>query len=175
MAGVEYHIPQADGEEDTHSAATIEQMDEEIEVDADVSMPQEIAQTPQRASLNEEHEEDVDIDGETSPPIHDKYWEAAHPNSLLTTPLTREAQSHARTEEIHTGSEESQPSLQYIPEEIPAATADETAQDDLIFVVINTTPPRTDSIPSADTNTVMLGKLQNLKMIQPALPGLSLM
>ena len=34
--GVEYQIPQADDEEDTHSAAIIEQMDEEVEVDADV-------------------------------------------------------------------------------------------------------------------------------------------
>jgi hypothetical protein len=39
--GVDYEIPQADedDEEDTHFTTIIEQMDEEIKVDADVSMP----------------------------------------------------------------------------------------------------------------------------------------
>ena len=45
--GVDYEIAQADEEEeDTHSADTIEQMDQEIEVDADVSVPQDTTQSP---------------------------------------------------------------------------------------------------------------------------------
>lgn len=36
--GVDYVIPPADEEEDTHSAATTEQVDEEIEVEADASL-----------------------------------------------------------------------------------------------------------------------------------------
>ena len=55
--------------------------------------------------MGEEHEEEVDIDAETTPPIHDEFWEAAHPNSPVTTPLTQEPLSPSRTEENHTGSE----------------------------------------------------------------------
>ena len=51
-------IPQTDEEEeDTHSAATTEKMDEEIEVDADVSMHHEIIQTPPQESMGEENGE----------------------------------------------------------------------------------------------------------------------
>ena len=104
---------------------------------------------------SEETEKDVDIDGATTPPIIDEFWEAYHPNSPLTTPLTQVPQSPAVTEEIHTGSEERQPSpLQSIPEEIPAAAADEIAHDEPMVEVVNTSPQRDDSIPSADTDTV---------------------
>ena len=117
-------------------------------------MPQDITQSPQWTPLIEENEEEVDIDGQTTPPIHDEYWEAAHPNSPLTTPLTTEPQLPHRTEEITTGSEEQQPLLQSIPEEVPAAAADEIAQDDPDVDVLNASPPCADSIPSADTDTV---------------------
>ena len=59
-----------------------------------------------------------------------------------------------QTEEILTGSEGRPTSLQYIPEEIPAATVDETAQQDLTVDVANTSPRHKVSVPSADTNTV---------------------
>ena len=84
--GVEYVIPRDnEDEEDTHSAATTEQMDEEIEVDADVSMPHETVQTPQLARLSEEMEEDVAIDGATTPVLHDEFWEAGH--QIYPSPL----------------------------------------------------------------------------------------
>jgi hypothetical protein len=57
---VDYEIPQADEDDgETHSAATTEQMDEEIEVDADVSMPQDTTQSCRRTTLSEENEEDA--------------------------------------------------------------------------------------------------------------------
>ena len=151
--GVDYQIPQAD--EDTHYAATTEQMDEEIEANTDVSAPQQTVQTPQRTPPIEQIEEEVDIDGEITPPLHDEYWEAAHPNSPLTTPLTTEPQSPQRTEEIPTGSEEQQPSHHIIPEEIPAAVADNIAHDDPDVDIINASPPHAYSIPSADTDTIL--------------------
>jgi hypothetical protein len=46
--GVEYVIPPADeDDEDTHSSATIEQMDEEIEIEADASLHQVSSRKPQ--------------------------------------------------------------------------------------------------------------------------------
>ena len=94
LYGVDYEIPQADeDDEDIHYAAITKRMDEEIEVDTDVSMLQATTQSPQRTLLIEENEEEVDIDSETTPPIHDEYWEVAHTNSPLTTPLTKEPQS----------------------------------------------------------------------------------
>lgn len=53
-----------------------------------------------------EEEDDVDIDGATTPLVHGKFWEAAHPNSPLTTPLTQMPRSPSQTEEVHGGSEE---------------------------------------------------------------------
>ena len=140
-------------------------MDDEIEVEEDASLHQVLSRKPSHAPLTKEHastssgsseatEEDVDIDSATLPIHHDEFWEAAHPNSPVTTPLTREPQSPARTKEIHTDSEERQPSLQSIPKEIPATTADETTQDDQMVYVINTSSQREESIPSADTDTV---------------------
>ena len=53
-------------------------------------MPKDATQSPQRTPLFEENEEEVDIDGEMTPPLHNEYWEAAHPNSPLTIPLMTE-------------------------------------------------------------------------------------
>jgi hypothetical protein len=81
---------------------------------------------------DEENEEDVDIDGSTMPLIHDDFWDIAHRNSPITTPLTQVPPSTAHTEEVHTGSEGHQTSLQTIIEEIPAAIAEEIKQPELI-------------------------------------------
>ena len=58
----------------------------------------------------EETDEDMDV-GSTTPVIHDDFWDATHPNSPLTTPLTQVPQSPAITEEIQTASESQQPLL----------------------------------------------------------------
>ena len=118
---MEYVVPPTDEhEEDTHSVATTEQMDEETEDEADASLHQASPRKPQHVPMtveivassgsSEATEEDVDIDGATKPVLHDEYWEEAYPNSPITTPLMKVPQSPARTEEIHTGSEERQPS-----------------------------------------------------------------
>ena len=53
--GVDYEIPPANEDEEyTHSAATTEQMDEEIEADTNVSAPQVTVSTPQGTPLTEE-------------------------------------------------------------------------------------------------------------------------
>ena len=96
----------------------------------------------------------MDIDGETTPPLHDEYWEETHANSPLTTPLTIEPQSPQCIEEIPTGSREQQPLLQSIPEEVPVVAADEISNDDPNVDVVNASPPRASSIPSADSGTV---------------------
>jgi hypothetical protein len=97
---VEYEIPHADEEGiETHSAATTELVDEEVEVEHDASLLQAMSRMPSPAPMTEEHatastgsgdetEEVVDIYGATTPPIIDDFWETHHPNSPLTTPLT---------------------------------------------------------------------------------------
>nr|XP_020174680.1 bromo and FHA domain-containing protein DDB_G0267958-like [Aegilops tauschii subsp. strangulata] len=164
--GVDYQIPWADeDDEENHSAATTEQVDEEIKVEEDSSLHQVSSRNPSQVPLTEEHDatssgsseatkEEVDIDGATMLVLHDEFWEAAHPSSPVTTPLTLEPQSPARTEEIHTGSEGKQPSQQSIPEEIPAVAANENALDEPMVDVISTSPSRVDSIPSVDTDIV---------------------
>ena len=117
---MDYVIPPKDEEENSHSAASTEQVDEEIEIEADASLHQ--VSSPPVHVTDEETDEDVDV-GSSTPVIDDDLWDVAHPNSPLTTPLTQVPQSPAITEEIQTGSEGHQPSLQTINEEIPAASA----------------------------------------------------
>ena len=127
--GEEYVIPSESDEEDP-SAATLEQIDEEIEVDNVTSTPLVSSPMPQftaeEAGVEEmdEEEEDVDI-GCTTPVLNDDYWESHHPNSPMFTPLQQIPQSPVQTEEIHTGSEGHQASLHSIPEEVPATSAEE--------------------------------------------------
>ena len=87
--GEEYVIPSGSDEEH-HSAASSEQVDEEIEVDAiplttvaSSPMPQF---TAEEAGVEEIEDEDVDI-GCTTPVMNDDFWESRHPNSPLFTPL----------------------------------------------------------------------------------------
>ena len=104
--GEEYVIPSESDEEDP-SAATLEQIDEEIEVDNVTStplvsspMPQFTAEEAGVEEIDEEYE-DVDI-GSTTPVLNDDYWERNHPNSPFTTPLHQIPQSPVQTKEIHT-------------------------------------------------------------------------
>jgi hypothetical protein len=124
--GKEYVIPD-DTDEENPSAASSEQLDEEIEVEDIISTPlvsSHVSQfTAEEASV-EEIDEDVDI-GSTTPVLNDDYWENLHPNSPIATPLRPIPLSPVPTEEILTGSEGHQTYLQSIPEEIPAATAEE--------------------------------------------------
>src|SRR3954471_24039586 len=87
--GEDYEIPNGSDEEN-HSAASSEQIDEEIEVDAIPSAPQVSSPMPQfddeEAGVEEIDEEDVDI-GSTTPVMNDDFWESQHPNSPLFTPL----------------------------------------------------------------------------------------
>jgi hypothetical protein len=96
----------------------------------------------------------VDIGSSTTPLIRDDFWDAAHPNLPITTPLTQMPQSPARTEEIHIGSEERQPTLQTIVEEISATSADEIVQPMLTYELASQSPQREESVPSADSDTV---------------------
>ena len=141
----------------THSAATTEQVDEEIEVESHTS-PHMVSSPPptvtEERAGDEVTEEDVDIDGSTTPVIHDEFWDAAHPNSPITTPLTQIPQSPAVTEEVHTGSDERQPTLQTIAEEIPAASAEEIEQPVLTVATSQQSPQQEDSVPSTGTDTV---------------------
>ena len=152
--GEDYIIPD---DSDTHSAATTEQMDDEIEAETNASPPMVSSPPPtvtdERAG-DEETEEDVDIDGSTTPVIHDEFWDAAHPNSPITTPLTQIPQSPAVTEEVHTGSEDRQPTLQTIAEEIPAASAKEIDQPELTIAAPQQSSQREGSVPSTGTDTV---------------------
>ena len=97
-----------------------EPLDEEIEVDAipsplQVSLP--LPQfTAEEACVEEVEADQGDVDiGSMTPVMNDDYWESHHPNSPLFTPLHQIPQSHAQTEEIHTGSKECQTSLLSIP------------------------------------------------------------
>ena len=72
------------------SAASSEQLDEEIEVDAIPSTPVVSSPMPQftveEVGVEEMGDEDVDI-GCTTPVMNDDFWESQHPNSPLFTPL----------------------------------------------------------------------------------------
>ena len=85
-----YVIPSGSDEEN-HSAAPSEQIDEEIEVDAIPSTPVASSPMPQfiaeEAGVEEIEDEDVDI-GCTTPVMNDDFWESQHPNSPLFTPNT---------------------------------------------------------------------------------------
>jgi hypothetical protein len=82
-------------------------VDEEIEVEVDASLHQVSLRKPQPIPMteetdasfrrSEESEEDVDIDGATTPVIHNEFWDAFHPNSPITTPLMQVPRSPART------------------------------------------------------------------------------
>lgn len=118
--GVDYVIPD-DTDEENLSAATSEQLDEEIEVDDIPSTPLVLSPMPQftaeEAGIEEIDEEDEDMDiGSTTPVLNDDYWERHRPNSPLTTPLHQIPQFLGQTKEIHAGSEERQTSLHSIPE-----------------------------------------------------------
>ena len=94
--GEHYEIPDESVEEDP-SAASIEQMDEEIEVDTITSTPQLSSPMPQftaeEAGVQEmEEDEDVDI-GSTILVMNDDFWDSQHPNSPLFTPLQQIPQS----------------------------------------------------------------------------------
>ena len=85
----EYVIPSGSDEE-TPSAASSEQIDEEIEVDAIPSTPVISSPMPQftaeEAGVKEMEDEDVDV-GCSTPIISDEFWESQHPNSPMFTPL----------------------------------------------------------------------------------------
>ena len=81
--GEEYEIPNESDEEDP-SAASTEQLDEEIEVDNIPSTPLVSSPMPQftteEADVEEIDEEDEDVDiGCTTPILNDDYWESHHP------------------------------------------------------------------------------------------------
>src|SRR3954471_22860646 len=102
----EYVIPSGSNEE-TQSAASSEQIDEEIEVDAIPSTPVASSPMPQftaeEAGVEEIDDEDVDI-GSTTLVMNDNFWESQHPNSPLFTPLQQIPQSSAPI--VQMGSEE---------------------------------------------------------------------
>ena len=87
--GEDYVIPN-ESDEETPSAASTEQLDEEIEVDEIPSTPVISSPMPQftaeEAGVKEIEYEDVDI-GCTTPVLNDDFWESQHPNSPLFTPL----------------------------------------------------------------------------------------
>src|SRR3954471_11651479 len=122
----EYVIPSGSDEE-TQSAASLEQIDEEIEADVIPSTPQASSPMPQldaeEAGVEEIDNEDVDI-GSTTPVMNDDFWESQHPNSPLFTPLQQIPHSPSPTVQI--GSEDTHP-VASVNEEIPATSAEETA------------------------------------------------
>ena len=85
----EYVIPSG-SDEDIPSAASLEQLDEEIEVDEIPSTPVVSSPVPQftaeEAGVEAIEDEDVDI-GCTTLVMNDDFWESQHPNSPLFTPL----------------------------------------------------------------------------------------
>src|SRR3954466_15996119 len=122
----EYVIPR-ESDEETQSAASSEQIDEEIEADVIPSPPQASSPMPQfdaeEAGVEEIDNEDVDI-GCTTPVMNDDFWESQHPNSPLFTPLQQIPHSPSPTVQI--GSGDTQPAAS-VNEEIPATSAEETA------------------------------------------------
>ena len=95
-------IPSKSDEEDP-STASIEKLDEEIELDNVTSTPLVSSPMPQfmveEAGVEEidAEEEGVDI-GCTTPVLNDDYWESHHPNSPMFTPLQWIPQSLVHTE-----------------------------------------------------------------------------
>ena len=87
--GEDYEIP-IGSDEEHHSVASSEQVDEEIEVDAIPSTPVISSHMPQftaeEAGVEEMEDEDVDV-GCSTPVISDEFWESQHPNSPMFTPL----------------------------------------------------------------------------------------
>ena len=89
--GEEYVIPD-DCDDENPSAASSEQMDEEIEVEEIPStqivsspMPQF---TTEEAGVEELDDQNSDVDiGSTTPLMNDDFWDSQHPNSPLFTPL----------------------------------------------------------------------------------------
>src|SRR4051812_38367018 len=123
--GEDYEIPSGSDEE-TQSAASSEQIDEEIEADAIPSTLMVSSPMPQFDAEEagvEEIDEDVDI-GSTTPVMNDDFWESQHPNSPLFTPLQQIPHSPAPT--VPMGSEETPPTTS-VHEEILATSAEETA------------------------------------------------
>ena len=98
--GEDYEIPDESAEEDP-SAASMEQMDEEVEVDVITSPPQVSSPMPQftaKETVTKEMEVDEDVDiGCTTPVMNDDFWESQHPNSPLFTPLQQIPQSPVNT------------------------------------------------------------------------------
>jgi len=87
----DYVIPSG-SDEDIPSAASSEQLDEQIEVDAIPSTPVVSSPVPQftaeEAGVEEMNEEDEDVDiGCTTPVMNDDFWESEHPNSPFFTSL----------------------------------------------------------------------------------------
>ena len=121
-------------------------------------MPQFIAEEVGIEEIDEEGE-NVDI-GSTTPILNDDYWESHHPNSPLTTPLHQLPQSPVQTEEIHMGSEGHQASLVSIPEEVPAASAEEmeatAAADETALEIPQPVTPEVVSQEAVKTSTVNL-------------------
>ena len=98
----EYAIPSG-SDEDIPSAASSEQMDEEIEADAIPSTPIVSSPMPQftaeEAGVEEMSDEDEDVDtGCTTPVMNDDSWESQHPNSPLFIPLQQIPQFPVTTE-----------------------------------------------------------------------------
>src|SRR3954468_9822913 len=124
----EYVIPSRSDEE-TQSAASSEQIDEEIEADAIPSTSQVSSPMPQfdaeEAGVEEIDNEDVDI-GSTTPLMTGDFWESQHPNSPLFTPLQQIPHSPSPT--VKLGSEETHPTA-FVNEEIPATSAEEIAAE----------------------------------------------
>ena len=127
----EYVIP-SESDEENPSAASSEQMDEEIEADQIPSTPVVSSPMPrfttEEAGVEEIEDEDVDI-GCTTPILNDDYWESHHPNSPMFTPLQQIPRSPVHTK-VQMGSDEPH-STPSIHEEIPATSADEQAAEEL--------------------------------------------
>ena len=126
----DYVIP-SESDEEIPSAASSEQLDEEIEVDALPSTPIVSSPMPQftseEAGVEEMEEEDVDI-GSTTPVMNDDFWESQHPNSPLFTPLQQIPQSPVTTVQMGSDEPHATPSVH---EEIPATSAEENVNEEL--------------------------------------------
>ncbi|KAI5008035.1 hypothetical protein ZWY2020_009083 [Hordeum vulgare] len=125
--GAEYVIQEGDEQmEDTRCAASTP-IHEEIEADPNPSIPQASSPPPQqnRDVGDEDKDEYVDI-GNTTPVIHDDFWEQAHPNSPLTTLIPQVPLSPAATD-IHITCEEKSTSVKSIPETESTSSADDNA------------------------------------------------
>src|SRR3989337_1453967 len=127
----EYVIPRGSDEE-IPSAASSEQLDEEIEADAIPSTPIVSLPMPQftaeEAGVEEKsEEEDVDI-GSTTPVLNDDFWESQHPNSPLFTLLQQIPQSPVTIVQMGSDEPHATPSVQ---EEIPATSAEENLNEEL--------------------------------------------